>query len=150
MPLQRTPVETQIYAKTLLDSGASIRTVMHKLSLGTETVMAIKRSQEYSQTMLDEFKRRLPFKAYKLADDVLDLIDSNEIKKAPLNIKMMTFGIAVDKARDMEGLNRPQLNIVNVVADCKRTRDKLESQLSMITKARALKASTPIVDTSVL
>jgi len=130
--LQRTPIEKQIYAKVLLDSGATIRAVMAKVKLSNETVIAIKRNQEYSSSQLEEFKRRLPFKAYKLADDVIDLIDPNEIKKAPLNIKMMAFGIAIDKARDLEGSNRPQINIVNIVNECKKTRDKLEDQLKSI------------------
>jgi len=140
--LERTPVEKQLYAKTLLDAGATIRAVQAKTKLSGETVIAIKRSQDYSSSMLDEFRRRLPYKAYKLADDVLDLIEPNEIKKAPLNIKMMAFGIAIDKARDMEGLNRPQFNIVSVIADCKQTREKLEKQMAAISQARARITST--------
>lgn len=134
--LERTPIEKQIYAKVLLDQGTSIRTVAAQTGLGKDTVNHIAWSQEYSSTQLDEFKRRLPFKAYRLADNVLDLISMDEIKKAPLGVKMMAFGVAIDKARDMEGSNRPIFNIVSVVADCKKTRDKLEGQLSSINQAR--------------
>lgn len=135
--LERTPIEKQIYAKTLLDMGASVRTVAHKVGLGNDTILAIRHSQSYSTSMLEEFKKRLPFKAYRLADDVIDCIDSNEIKKAPLNVKMIAFGIAIDKARDMEGSNRPIFNVVTVINECKQTRDKLERQLGFIVDARA-------------
>lgn len=136
--LERTPIEKQIYAKTLFDSGATYKAIQKAIpGISTHTLQSIKENNTYSASLLEEFKRRLPFKAYKLADDVLDLIDCNEIKKAPLGVKMMAFGVAIDKARDMEGSNRPIFNIVSVVADCKKTRDKLELQLSSINQARA-------------
>ena len=81
------------------------------------TITKIRDKQTYSASMLEEFKRRLPFKAYQLADNVLDLIDPSEIKKAPLGTKMVAFGVAIDKARDMEGSNRPVVNIVTMVGD---------------------------------
>ena len=130
--LERIPEEKQILAKVLFDAGRSFAHVKRQTKLANDTLYAIKRNNEYSQTTLEEFKKRLPYKAYRLADDVLDLITLEDIKKAPLNIKMMTFGIAIDKARDMEGSNRPQFNIVNIVNECKTTRDKLEEQLKTI------------------
>jgi hypothetical protein len=132
----------QIYAKALLDMGVSIRQVARKTDLCTTTIQVIKRQQDYSPFMLDQFKKRLPFKAYQLADDVLDLIDRDEIKKAPLGTKMMAFGVAIDKARDMEGSNRPVFNISNIVMDAQRTLTKLDAQLSnfsdSITEQKAL------------
>lgn len=141
--LERTPIQNQIYAKTLLDMGASIRSVAKRCHMGKDTVAVISRQQSYSQTVIDSFKRRLPFKFYQLADDALDLIDRDEIKKAPLGVKMMTIGIAVDKARDMEGANKPIFNVVTVINECKNTRDRLEQQLQGIDRAQlALTSST--------
>lgn len=134
--LTQIPEVKQIHAKVLFDAGTPFGIIKKRTGLANDTLYAIKRNNEYSTTQLDEFKRRLPFKAYRLADDVLDLISLEEIKKAPLNVKMITFGIAIDKARDMEGSNRPVFNVVTVINECKQTRDKLESQLSSITQAR--------------
>lgn len=134
-PLPQTPIQSQIYAKILLDSGMSIVKVASRTGLGKNTVNQVAWNQSYSTTMLDEFKRRLPFKAYRLADDVLDCIDVDEIKKAPLGVKMMAFGVAIDKARDMEGSNRPIFNIVSVINECKTTRDKLNAQMASIETA---------------
>jgi hypothetical protein len=135
--LERTPIEKQIYAKTLFDSGATYKAIQRAIpGIATHTLQAIKENNTYSPLLLDEFKRRLPFKAYKLADDVLDLINRDEIAKAPLGVKMMAFGVAIDKARDMEGSNRPVFNIVSIVNECKQTRDKLELQIANVRQAR--------------
>jgi len=115
--LERTPIEKQIYAKTLLDNQQSVQHVAKVLGMDRATITKIRDKQTYSASMLEEFKRRLPFKAYQLADNVLDLIDPSEIKKAPLGTKMVAFGVAIDKARDMEGSNRPVVNIVTMVGD---------------------------------
>lgn len=142
--LERTPIEKQIYAKVLFDNGNGIGRVRQLTKLSNDTLMEIRRNQEYSSTVLDEFKKRLPFKAYRLADNVLDLISLEEIKKAPLGVKMMAFGVAIDKARDMEGSNRPIFNVVTVINECKQTRDKLEAQMARITQARSTITSTAL------
>ena len=131
-PLPQTPIQSQIYAKILLDSGMSIVQVAKRAKLGKNSVNQIKWNQCYSPTMLDEFKRRLPYKAYRLADDVLDCIDVDEIKKAPLGVKMMAFGVAIDKARDMEGSNRPVFNIVTVVNETQKALAKLDNDIAML------------------
>ncbi len=63
---------------------------------------------------------------------MLDLVDYDEMKKAPIGTKMITVGIAIDKARDMEGSNRPVFNVVTVINECKQTRDKLERQMQAV------------------
>ena len=151
--LERTPVEKQIYAKTLFDSGATYKAIQRAIpGIATHTLQAIKYSQTYSASMLEEFKRRLPYKAYRLADDVLDLIDCNEIKKAPLGVKMMAFGVAIDKARDMEGSNRPVFNMVTVVNECKQTMAKIDAEIGALqgalTRKRAVAVDTTVIDAS--
>ncbi len=130
--LERTPIEKQIYAKCLLESGMSIRSVASRVKLAPDTVNNIAWKQDYSSTTLENFKKRLPFKLYRYADDMLDLVDYDEMKKAPIGTKMITVGIAIDKARDMEGSNRPVFNVVTVINECKQTRDKLERQMQAV------------------
>lgn len=133
--LERTPEEKQILAKILFDDGNGIGMVKKRTGLANDTLYAIKRNNEYSPTVLEEFKKRLPFKAYRLADNVIDLISLEEIKKAPLGTKMMAFGVAIDKARDMEGSNRPVFNIVTVVNEAQKTMAKLNSQMAILDQA---------------
>jgi hypothetical protein len=135
--LERTPEEIQILAKVLFDTGHSIGQVKKRTGLSNDTAIAIKRKNDYSASMLEEFKRRLPFKSYRWADDVLDIITVDEVKKAPLTAKVMLYGVAIDKARDMEGSNRPIFNIVSVVNDCNKTLGKLNEQMGLIAQAKA-------------
>lgn len=145
--LTHTPETSQIHAKVLFDSGIPFGIIKKRTGLANDTLYAIKRNNEYSSTMLEEFKKRLPFKAYRLADNVIDLISLEEIKKAPLGVKMMAFGVAVDKARDMEGSNRPIFNIVTVVNDAVKTMSKLEAQMQLVQQARS--ARSTVIGTSV-
>jgi hypothetical protein len=142
--LERIPIEKQIYAKCLLESGMSIRTVAHRVKLAPDTVNNIAWKQDYSASTLENFKKRLPFKLYRYADDMLDLVDYDEMKKAPLGTKMISVGIAIDKARDMEGSNRPVFNIVTVVNEAQRTLSKLDAQLALLDDAD--KAQRPMLD----
>jgi hypothetical protein len=115
--LERIPEEKQILAKILFDSAHSISQVCKQVGISNHAAIAVKRNNEYSATLIDDYKKRLPFKAYRLADNVIDMISLQEIQKAPLGTKMMAFGVAIDKARDMEGSNRPVVNIVTMVGD---------------------------------
>jgi len=121
-------MEAQIYAKTLLDLNVSVNGVRRKTGLADITIRNIRDRQVYSPTILESFKKRLPFKSYRLADDILDCVDVNEIKSAPLSTKMVAFGIAIDKARDMEGSNRTVVNIVTMVGDISRGLGELKAK----------------------
>ena len=96
------------------------------MKLAPDTVNNIAWKQDYSSTTLENFKKRLPFKLYRYADDMLDLVDYDEMKKAPIGTKMITVGIAIDKARDIEGSNRPVFNIISVVNETKQALSKLD------------------------
>lgn len=150
LTLTQTPEEKQILAKILFDSSHSISQVCKRVGISNHTAIAIKRRNDYSATLVEEYKRRLPMKAYRLADDTIDLITLQEIQKAPLGVKMMAFGVAIDKARDMEGSNRPIFNIVSVINECKQTRDRLEAQLSGLSQRKlalsAEQTNTVVID----
>ena len=140
--LERIPEEKQILAKILFDSGHSISQVSKRVEISKMTAISIRHNNTYSATMVEDYKRRLPMKAYRLADNVIDFISLDEIKKAPLGTKMMAFGVAIDKARDMEGSNRPVFNIVTVVNDCQRTMAKVNDQLRLLDQADAVITGT--------
>lgn len=140
--LERIPEEKQILAKILFDSSHSISQVCKRVGISNHAAIAVKRNNEYSATLIEDYKKRLPFKAYRLADNVIDMISIQEIQKAPLGTKMMAFGVAIDKARDMEGSNRPVFNIISVVNDCRKTMTKLDEQMGLIAQAKIMITST--------
>ena len=145
--LERTPVQNQIYAKALLDMGMGIGRVAKKVGMGTDTVIAVRDRQELSPSMFERIKGRLTGKWARLADDTLDLVDRNDIKKASVNARVWIAGVATDKLQDLEGKNKPVFNIVTVVNECKKTRDKLEAQMEQIVKAEACITSTQMANT---
>lgn len=127
----------QIYAKALLDTGATIRAVSEECGIGGSTVIAIKRKPDYDVRFLESVKKQLPTAFYALAGLSLSKVSPEKLDACSAPQLMMVSGIAVDKARDMEGSNRPVFNVVTVINECKQTRDKLELQMNQVHAARA-------------
>lgn len=137
LTLERVPIHKQIYAKALLDTGASISAVAEECSMGNSTVVAIKRKSNYDMGFLETVKKQLPTAFYALAGLSLSKVSPEKLDACSAPQLMMVSGIAVDKARDMEGSNRPVFNVVTVINECKQTRDKLELQMNQVQAARA-------------
>ena len=130
--LERTPVQNQLYAKGLLDMGIGIGTVARKVGMGKDTVTAIRDNHNLNPSMLERFKARMPLRFAQLVDDTLDLMDRDDIKKAPIQTRMWIAGVATDKMQALEGTNRPVFNIVTVVADTQKAISRLDSQLNQL------------------
>ena len=50
---------------------------------------------------------------------------------------MMVAGIAIDKARDLEGLNRPIVNVIDIAMNIQRLTEQAKARLSAITSTLA-------------
>ncbi len=131
--LERTPIQNQLYAKCLIDNGASIRAISRQTGLTQDTLRVIRDKQTYSPLMIEKFKQRMPGKWAHLADDILDLSDRDEIKKAPINTRIWMAAVATDKFQALEGTNRPVFNIVTVVNQTKSALEGLNSLRSALT-----------------
>ena len=117
LTLERVPLHKQIYARALLDMGTSTRSVASECSIGLSTVQAIKQKQDYSEQFLEAVKRKLPTAFYALGGLAMSKVTEDKLEACSAPQLMMVSGIAVDKARDMEGNNRPIVNIVTMVGD---------------------------------
>ena len=117
LTLERVPLHKQIYARALLDMGTSTRSVASECSIGLSTVQAIKQKQDYSAQFLEAVKRKLPTAFYALGGLAMSKVTEDKLEACSAPQLMMVSGIAVDKARDMEGNNRPIVNIVTMVGD---------------------------------
>ena len=135
LTLERVPLHKQIYAKALLDMGAGLNAVADECSIGKSTVVAIKRKTDYGTSVLEAAKRSMPAAFYAIAGLSMSKVSPSKLDACSAPQLMMVAGIAVDKARDMEGSNRPIFNIVNVVNDAQRTIAKLDAQMSIFTTA---------------
>ncbi len=138
LTLENVPIHKQVFARALLDTGATIRAVANECSIGQSTVIAIKRKTGYGLPFLESVKKQLPTAFYALSGLAMSKVTPEKLDACSAPQLMMVSGIAVDKARDLEGSNRPIFNIVNVVNDCQKTMEKLNSQMGGITSQRAL------------
>ena len=122
----------QIYARALFDAGATLDKVADECSIGRATAVAIRRKTDYETSILDRVKRSLPTAFYTLAGLAMSKVSGEKLDNCSAPQLMMVAGIAVDKARDMEGSNRPVFNVVSIISECKQTRDKLQGQLDRL------------------
>ena len=126
--LERTPIQNQLYAKCLMDSGASIRAISRKTGLTQDTLRVIRDEVTLQPSMLEKFKARMPLRFARLVDDTLDCMDRADIKKAPIQTRMWIAGVATDKLQALEGSNRPVFNIVTVVQGLDKRINALDAQ----------------------
>ena len=129
LTLERVPIHKQIYCRALLETGASLDKVSAECEIGKHTALAIKRNTTYSTVILEKVKAALPTAFYALAGLAMSKVNVEKLDACSAPQLMMVAGVAVDKARDMEGSNKPVFNVVTVINECKTTRDKLENQL---------------------
>ena len=137
LTLERVPLHKQIYARALLDMGTSTRSVAEECSIGLSTVQAIKHKQDYSEQFLESVKRKLPTAFYALGGLAMSKVSEEKLDACSAPQLMIVAGVAVDKARDMEGSNRPVVNIVTMVGDITRGMNDLRSKQAALMELRA-------------
>lgn len=130
--LPNIPLHKQIVIQGMLNAGMSYRQICDDAEVSTRSVTQIKRRNVPETPLLEHIKKVLPTAFYALSALSMSKVTSEKLDSCSAPQLMMVSGIAVDKARDMEGNNRPVFNVVTVVNDCKRTRDKLEAELSFL------------------
>lgn len=135
--LERIPHEKQVAVRTLQLAGYSDVKISKSVGVSRNTVHAIKLMLPANSTEVEHCKNAMLRECYGNAMRAQVRVTDQKLDE--MNALQLTTiaGINIDKARDMEGLNRPQFNIVNVVQEVKTTRDKLEKQMSAIAARRA-------------
>ena len=133
----------QLAAKALIESGIPYREIGEELGISPTTVTKIARKFPSNNQVVETLKKALPTNFYTMGALALANISPKKLADSSALQLATVSGICVDKARDMEGSNRPQFNIVTVINECKQTRDKLENQMRAIAQRKAqLMAST--------
>jgi hypothetical protein len=115
--LERIPHDKQVQVRTLSMFGTPYRTIAKLVGIGKDAIISINRQFPSNTDEIDQCKKRMIGEAYgltarswlRVTDDKLDAMNA---------LQLTTIGaIGVDKARDMEGSNRPVVNIVTMVGD---------------------------------
>lgn len=133
--LERTPHQKQVFVKALLQSGVPVSKATKLAHLSHGVVEEIRRRNTYDLQSISDIQKRLPAKAYITADWAFDNVTPEKLEACSAPQLMMVAGIAIDKARDMEGLNRPVFNIVDLSVRLDKAMAESRARLSAIDAA---------------
>ena len=130
--LERIPHQTQVAIRGLQLAGFTDTKIAKMVGVSRDVALHVKRLIPANTAEVDTMKKQLIAESYGLS--ARSFIRVTDEKLDAMNaLQLTTIGaIGIDKGRDIEGLNRPQINIVNMVNDCEKTRAKVESQIGSI------------------
>jgi len=126
--LQRIPHDKQVAIRTLTVLGQPYRRIAKALDVSMDVITVVNRQFPSNSDEVEQYKKRLLNEAYGLSsrawmrvtDDKLDAMNA---------LQLTTIGaIGIDKARDMEGSNRPIFNVIQVAADISKGLGELKAK----------------------
>jgi len=135
LTLERIPHEKQVSVHGLLAQGFPYRKISKLCDVSIGVIGMLAKRQPANLSDIDTFKKGLIARAYAIGGQAFNYVTDDKLNACSAPQLMMVAGIAVDKARDMEGSNRPVFNVVTVINECKQTREKLERQMLTIERA---------------
>ena len=130
--LQRTPHQLQVFAKSLLEMGGSLNAVARQTKLSVPTIIAIKRLVPSNITEIEKCKKTVVGSFYGLARGCQENITLDKLESSSAYQLMGMASLAVQAARDMEGLNRPTFNIIEVALNVQRLTEQSRDRLKAI------------------
>ena len=130
--LAHTPHHTQATVAAMLDMGTSIRAVCKQMKIGHATVMAIKRTVPSNLPEVEAIKKRLPGRFYANANEFLNNITPEKLEAASAYQLVGMASLSVQAARDMEGLNKPTFNIIDIAMNVERLTAQAKDRLKSI------------------
>lgn len=133
LTLERTPYQKQVWVKALLESGMSLRATVKTSGVGIDSVIAIKRMMPSNITEVEQVKKTVMGSFYGLARGCQEHITPSKLEESSAYQLMGMASLAVQAARDMEGLNRPQFNVIEVALNVQRLTEQSQARLKAIT-----------------
>ena len=133
------PLGKQLAVKALIESGIPYREIAEEIEISPTTVTKIARRFPSNNQVVETLKKTLPATFYTMSTLAMANISPKKLSDSSALQLATVAGICVDKARDMEGSNRPIFNVVTVVNECKQTMDKLNGEIGALQSALARK-----------
>ena len=147
--LERVPHDKQVAIATFLDLGYSWKKIQNFYRcVGPNTISLISKTTQPNDVDVIACKKVVLAKSWALSNRAINRITDDKLDACSAPQLAMVAGIFTDKARDMEGHNRPQFNIVTIIGECKQTRDKLEAQMQAVQRARTSMATITVGETA--
>jgi len=130
--LERTPYQKQVWIKSLLDSGMSLRAIAKQSGVSQDTVLAVKRLVPSNISDVEQCKKTVVGSFYGLARGCQEHITPSKLEESSAYQLMGMASLAVQAARDMEGLNRPIINVVDIAMNIQKLTEESRARLSAI------------------
>ena len=115
--LERIPHDKQVAVYSLHSLGYSDNKISHTVDLSRPTVAYIRSQIPSNPQEVDTYKKGLIAWQYGVSQRAMCRITDDKLEKMNALQLMTINAIGIDKARDMEGSNRPVVNIVTMVGD---------------------------------
>lgn len=112
----------------MLQTGASIRAIARELKMGQDTVIQIKRTIPSNLPEVEAIKKRLVGRFYANANEFMNHITPDKLESASAYQLVGMSTLSVQAARDMEGLNRPQFNVIDIAMNIERLTDEAKAR----------------------
>jgi hypothetical protein len=131
--LERIPHDKQVAVATFADLGYSQAKISRSLDISRNVVHSILAQFPSDSAEVEHCKKTMISKSYGIAHRAFNRVTDEKLD-AMNALQLTTIGaIGIDKARDMEGSNRPVFNIINVAADLsKRLSDIKQKQAALM------------------
>lgn len=102
------------------------------MKMGISTVMAIKRTVPSNLSEVEAVKKRLPWRFYANANEFLNHITPEKLQAASAYQLVGMATLSVQSARDMEGFNRPIVNVIEIATNIQRLTEQSRTRLQQL------------------
>ena len=117
--------------------GIPYRKIAKAVDIGLDAITYINRQVPSNLDEIEQCKKRMIGESYGLSARAWNRVTDEKLDQMNA-LQLTTIGaIGIDKARDMEGHNRPVFNLVTVVQESQKATSQIQSQIAAL-KARKL------------
>jgi len=130
--LANTPHHRQVTVAAMLQMGTPIRSIVRQMRIGKPTIDAIRRTLPSNLPEIELIKKRLVGRFYANANEFMNHITPDKLESASAYQLVGMSTLSVQAARDMEGLNRPVFNVVDIAMNLEKLIAESEQRRSAI------------------
>lgn len=126
------PHAKQVMVHGLLAQNFPYKRIAKIVGISVGSICAIARHVPTTIEEVEVFKKALVARAYAISTRAFEHMTDEKLNACSAPQLMMVAGIAIDKARDLEGLNRPIINVVDIAMNIQKLTEQSRARLQEI------------------
>jgi len=134
--LERIPHDKQVAVFALHSAGYSQTKICKLVGISHPTVSRIIHQVPVNVDEVESYKKALMARQYAISMRATNYITDEKLDKMNALQLMTINAIGIDKARDMEGSNRPVFNIIQAANDLGKGLQELKDKQAVLAAAR--------------